>query len=140
MELKCRSMFLKLISDITYTLKLRRKTGEYLSQVIIPQYLFAFICIFSGIIPSSLPLPRLLIKFLMIILICGLKGAKHIPSNSVLALMIGNSFFIIKTKQLHQPLYFILLHLSICPSINPGRLFKGVETLICSFFTFYPAF
>jgi len=96
--------------DITYTLKLKRRTGEYISQVIIPQYLFAFICILSGIIPSSLPLPRILVKFLMIILICGLKGARHIPSNSVLALMIGNNFLIMTISLLYDVIMIAITH------------------------------
>ena len=46
----------------------------------------------------------------MIILICGLKGARHIPSNSVLALMIGNNFLIMTISLLYDVIMIAITH------------------------------
>ena len=56
--------------------------------MIIPQYLVTFLFIISGAIPATHPTPRLILRFIMIILYC-LTYPDHVPDYSWLAGMIS---------------------------------------------------
>lgn len=95
--------------DITCDIKIRRRSTKYWGTYINPQFLTSFICILSGFISASVPVPRLVFKFLMVVLFI-LSIPKKLPVSSMFTNYItGNNYLIILSSLIFDAM-MITLH------------------------------
>jgi len=95
--------------DITCEIKIRRKSTKYWGKYVNAQFLTSFICIMSGFISASLPVPRLMLKFMMIILFL-LSIPKNLPETGMFTNFItGNNYLIILSSLIFDAI-MITLH------------------------------
>merc|ERR1712131_60541 len=95
--------------DLSCEIKIRRRASKYWGTYINPQFLTSFICIMSGFISASVPVPRLTFKFLMIVLFI-LSIPKKLPQTSMFTNFItGNNYLLILSSLIFDAI-LITLH------------------------------
>ena len=98
--------------DITYVLKLKRKSAKHIVRLLVPSALLTFLGILSLLLPASQPSSRLLIllfSFLMISL-----GSSEVPQPSLMATMLGSCIF---------TLLLLIVHTILVASLANSRSF-----------------
>ena len=87
--------------DITFTIKLRRKTISYWTNTLIPSITITFVSILSLLIPATAPMPRFLVIFLLFLLL-SFRIPKDLPKSSLLSSLLGWCYFIIFSVLIHS--------------------------------------
>lgn len=80
--------------DITCKIHLKRESNKYWSKYILPQVCITLICILSGFISVTTPIPRLILKLLMVLLFC-MTLPKYLPDNSLMSTLTTTNYIII---------------------------------------------
>merc|ERR1712123_287411 len=87
--------------DITFTIKLRRRTASYWTNHIVPSIAITFVSILTLLIPATSPTPRFLAIFLLFVLLI-VSSPKDLPKPSLLSCLLGWCFFIIFSVLVHS--------------------------------------
>lgn len=118
------------------SLHLKRRSEEFWTRHIIPNYLFTFICLLGGLIPASAPLPRLTVLSLMILLVL-LTVPPQLPPVSLLTTIVTQNLAL-EIFLLTQTVIVISLNHCCLNMSNAVRIIKIVDLVILAilFFTF----
>lgn len=87
--------------DITFTIKMRRRTISYYTNIMIPSITITFVSILSLLIPATVPMPRFLVIFLLLLLL-SFRIPKDLPKSSLLSNLLGWCYFIIFSVLVHS--------------------------------------
>merc|ERR1712126_307046 len=85
--------------DITYTIKLQRRSSPYLAKVIAPTFLITTLAILSLAIPATTPSPRILLLIFLLYSLWSMNTA--LPRPSILASLLTSSNTVILLILLH---------------------------------------
>ena len=109
--------------DITFTIKLRRRTISYWTNTIIPSITITFVSILALLIPATVPIPRFLVIFLLFLLL-SFGIPKDLPNTSLLSSLLGWCYFL---------MFSVLIH-SIIVTAIANALFLNSSSLINKMF------
>ena len=112
--------------DITFTIKLRRRTISYWTNTIIPSITITFVSILALLIPATAPAPRFLVIFLLFILLC-FTIPKDLPNTCLLSSLLGWCYFIMFSVLVHSIIVTAIANaLFLKSSSRINKLFKAV--------------